>query len=142
MAYLLRGVERLQFADKNIALDLDRHAGQVAKVLGAVFGASSLTNTEYVGIGLDLLHGGMSYEALVTLADSVTEKTSSSDICEPLWTNVIGSAPSTQGVAPSKTMLDSGQLSVGQLTVLAADTSSNTQSIDLVGLSATGIEFI
>jgi hypothetical protein len=39
-------------------------------------------------------------------------------------------------------MLDSGQLSIGLLTTLAADTSSNTQHIDLVGLSLTGLEYV
>ena len=39
-------------------------------------------------------------------------------------------------------MLDSGQLSIGLLTTLAADTSFNTQHIDLVGLSLTGLEYV
>ena len=35
------------------SLDLDGHAGMTARILGAVFGASSIGNSAYVGIGLN-----------------------------------------------------------------------------------------
>ena len=85
----LKNVERLKFSDVSLALDLDGHAGQAAKLLGAVFGA----------------------------------------------------APTTDQVAPIVAILDSG-MSQGALTVLVADTSFNTEKINLVGLSQTGIEFM
>ncbi|MRD55498.1 hypothetical protein GH816_02950 [Betaproteobacteria bacterium LSUCC0115] len=142
VAYLLQDVERFVFTDKSLAVDLDGHAGQVAKILGAVFGSDSVANAEYVGIGLDLLDGGMSYSDLAALAVSVTGNTSSTDICNLLWENVIGSSATATDIAPFKSMLDTGQLSIGQLTTLAADTSFNTDNIDLVGLSEIGLEFI
>lgn len=133
---------RVEFQDSGLAFDLDGNAGRAAKILGAVFGAESLSNKEYVGIGLSLLDGGMSYEALATLAMSVTGKSSSTDVTTLLWTNVIGSAPSAADIAPFKSMLDSGQLSVGGLVALAADTTQNATNINLVGLASTGIEFV
>ena len=54
----LAGVERLQFADQQLALDLDGAAGQAARLLGAVFGPASVPNPGYVGIALSLLDGG------------------------------------------------------------------------------------
>jgi len=138
----LTNVERLKFSDVSVALDLDGNAGKVAKVLGAVFGKTALTNKEYVGIGLDLIDGGMGYQDLAALAVSVTKKTTSTDVCTLLWTNVFGKAPAAADIAPFKQMLDSGEISVGALTTLAADTSYNTINIDLVGLSQTGIEYI
>src|SRR6185436_19150789 len=45
----LVSVERLSFADRQVALDLDGHAGTVAKIMGAVFGAASVQNAQYVG---------------------------------------------------------------------------------------------
>jgi len=48
----LQGVERLVFSDRAIALDLDGHAGTVAKTLGAVFGSASVSKLDLVGIGL------------------------------------------------------------------------------------------
>jgi len=38
-------------------------------------------------------------------------------------------------------MQDSGQMSIGGLAALAADTSFNTTNIDLVGLSQTGLGY-
>jgi len=137
----LASVERVEFLDKNIAFDLDHHAGQVAKLLGAVFGSDSVSNAEYVGIGLDLLDGGMSYTDLASLAVSVSGKTSSTDVCNLLWENVIGSPATASDVAPFKAMLDSGQMSIGGLAALAADTSFNTTNIDLVGLARTGLGY-
>lgn len=138
----LANVQRIKFYNLTIAIDLDGNAGKVAKVLGAVFGKTALTNKEYVGIGLDLIDGGMGYQDLAALAVSVTKKTTSTDICTLLWTNMFGKAPTTADIAPFKQMLDSGEISVGALTTLAADTSYNTINIDLVGLSQTGIEYI
>jgi len=136
------GVERLRFSDVSLALDLDGNAGKVAKILGSIFGPSSVSNKTYVGIGLGLMDDGMSYEALAALAVSVTGKSSSTDVCTLLWTNVIGSAPTTADIAPFKAMLDSGQMSIGGLAALAADTSFNTTNIDLVGLTQIGLEYI
>lgn len=135
-------VERIQFSDSSLALDLNGNAGQVAKLLGAVFGAESVSDKNYVGIGLRLLDGGMSYQGLAALAVSAAGKSSSTDVCTLLWTNVMGSAPTTADIAPFKAMLDSGQMSIGSLTTLAADTSLNTANIGLVGLSQTGLEFV
>ena len=138
----LSNVERLQFSDVSVAFDIDGNAGKVAKILGAIFGPNSVSNKNYVGIGLDLIDDGMSYEALAALAVSAAGKSSSTDICTLLWTNVIGSAPTSADIAPFKAMLDSGQMSIGSLAALAADTSFNTANIDLVGLASTGIEYI
>lgn len=136
----LSNIERVQFQDTKVALDLDGHAGQVAKLLGAVFGPSSVTNKTYVGIGLSYLDGGMSYEALAALAVSVTGKSAPADVVNLLWTNVIGSAPSVDQAQPFIDMLNNGS-SIGTLATLAADTSINQVNIDLVGLSQTGLEF-
>jgi len=134
-------VERLQFSDLSLALDLDGNAGKVAKILGAIFGQSAVSNKTYVGIGLGYLDSGMSYDALAALAVSVTGKSSSTDICNLLWTNVVKTTPTAADIAPFKAMLDSGQMNIGSLAALAADTSFNTTNIGLVGLSQTGLEY-
>jgi hypothetical protein len=126
----------------SVALDIDGNAGKVAKILGAVFQASSVSNKNFVGIGLNLIDGGMSYEALAALAISAAGKSSSTDICTLLWTNVIGSAPTPADIAPFKTMLDSGQISIGSLATLAADIGLNTTNINLAGLIQTGLEYV
>lgn len=136
----LSSIERLQFSDVRLALDLDGRAGQVAKLLGAVFGTAAVANRAYVGIGLAQLDGGSSYEALAALAMSVTGKSTPADVVALLWGNVVGSAPSAQQAQPYIDMLNGG-MSIGQLTVLAADTSINTSNINLTGLATSGLEY-
>lgn len=135
-------VERLRFSDVSLALDLDGNAGTVAKVLGAIFGPSAVSNKTLVGIGLELMDEGMSKETLAALALSAVGTSSSREICSLLWTNVVGSAPLAADIEPFIAMLDSGQISAGNLVTLVADTSLNAANIDLAGLRQTGIEYI
>ncbi len=137
----LVNIERLQFEDSNLALDLVGHAGQTAKLLGAVFGASSINNAEFVGIGIAELDNGMSYEQLGELAFNVTGLTNHDEIVTLLWQNLFGAVPSEEERTPYIELLDDG-ISVGALTVIAADSSFNAENIDLVGLAETGIVFI
>jgi hypothetical protein len=140
--YLLQDVERLQFSDRSIALDLDGNAGKVARILGAVLGAQAVRNAEYVGIGIDLLDGGTGYDVLAAMAMSAVGKTTAADICSQLWLNLTGSAATPADIAPFVAMLDKGELSVGALTVLAANADINAANIGLVGLAQTGLEFL
>jgi hypothetical protein len=136
----ISGVERLKFSDSSVALDLDGNAGIAVKILGAVFGKSAVTNKAYVGIALDLLDKGISYDTLAGLALGVVKATSNDQIVTALWTNVVGSAPSAADKAPFVKLLQDG-MSAGSLAHLAADTALNTNSINLVGLAQTGIEY-
>lgn len=138
----LVNLERLQFANVKVAYDLEGAAGQTAKILGAVFGSTAVTNKEYAGIGLNLLDGGMGYEQLAALAMNAARKTTSADIVSLLWTNLFRSGPSAEQAKEYVELLDKGSISVGGLTVLAANHSLNTTNIDLVGLSQTGLEYI
>ena len=131
----------MKFADSLVALDLSGNAGQVAKILGAVFGTAALANKSYVGIGLSYLDGGMSYDALCALAMNAAGKTRNSDVVDLLWNNVVKTPIGAGDKAYYVGLLDQG-MSAGALTRFAADTILNTDSVNLVGLSLTGIEFI
>ena len=133
-------IERLQFSDASVALELDGHAGQVAKLLGAVFGKEAIGNKAYAGAGLALLDGGMGYEALATLALQVAGKSSAADVVALLWTNLVGSAPTAADAAPYIAMLDGG-MTIGALAVMAADLPLNAANIDLAGLAQTGLAY-
>jgi Ca2+-binding RTX toxin-like protein len=137
----LNGVERIKFTDTSVAIDLDGNAGITARILGAVVGKQSLTNKEYVGIGLDLLDKGMSYSALAALALEAVGLNSNDKIVTALWTNVIGLAPTAAEKAPFINMLENG-FSRGELAKLAAETQENAANIGLVGLAQTGIEYL
>ena len=140
---LIDDIERLQFTDGSLALDLDGNAGTVAKILGAVFGADEVSNKEYAGIGLSYLDSGdWNFETLGALAMGVLAPVDNTEICEILWENVAGSPAEVSDIAPFVSMLDNEELSVGELVVLAANTAQNLENIDFVGLQSTGLEYI
>jgi hypothetical protein len=137
-------VERLHFSDMSVALDMSGHAGTVAKLIAAVFGSSFLSNSQYVGIGLNLMDSGMSESALADLAvhttlfQSLAGSTSNTDFVKLVYHNVIGTDPSAGELATYVGMLNSGQQTQASLAVMAAETSQN--QAHLVGVQG-GIDF-
>jgi serralysin len=144
----LVAVERIEYSNAKVAIDLDGNAGIVAQVVRGIFGGSALKIKEYVGIGLQLVDGGMSLEQLVSLALSTGEFTalagsrSHRDVVKALYTNVAGKAPSTAELDGLTALLDQGQYTPDSLALLACTHPWNTGSADLVGLAATGIEYV
>ena len=138
----LTAIERLKFGDIGLALDLDGHAGQVAKLLGAVFGAATVANQEYVGIGLSKADNGLSYEQLGEFAINARGLKTADEMVTLLWNNLFGSSPSEADKSPYIESLNGGKMSIGALAVLAADSSFNTDNINLVGLTQSGIVFV
>ena len=138
---MLVEVERLQFNDVRLALDLNGNAGTTAKILGAVFGKESLSNKNYVGIGLHFLDSGWTYDNLAGLALDAADAKKNDQIVSLLWNNVIGTKPTAADKQPFIALLENG-MSAGALAHLAADTSFNITNINLVGLAQTGIEYI
>jgi Ca2+-binding RTX toxin-like protein len=140
----LTNVERLQFSDGHLALDLSGNAGEVAKILGAVFGAGSVANQHFVSIGLHFTDTGMSYADLMQLAINAAlgaNASSHSAVVNLLYTNVIGVAPDAATLALFTSLLDNGTYTVAGLGVLAADISYNTDHVNLTGLAATGLAY-
>ncbi len=140
----LAQTERLQFVDGKLALDLGGSAGEVAKILGAVFGPASVANREYAGIGLQLKDAGMSYEALMSLAlgAALGPGASHGAVVDLLYSNVVGVAPTADARAHFIGLLDSGQFTPATLGLLAADHELNLARIDLVGLQLAGLPYV
>lgn len=147
----LTNIERLRFADVSVALDLNASAGITAKIIGAVFGTTFLRNKDFVGIGLQLLDGGMTYEQLVALAvgtdlfkqlaGSANRVVTNAQFVTFVYFNVVGSAPGPEDLAYFTGWLDTGTYTQSSLAFLACETDINMLHIDLVGLSRAGIEF-
>lgn len=135
-------VERLGFRDVNLAFDIDDHAGKVAKLLASVFGADAVHNTLYAGIGLQLIDDGMSYAALAALAIGVTPAKTREAVVSLLWSNLMGSAPTTAQAQPFVDMLNTDLSNVGTLGVLAADYAAVVGVVDLDHLGQVGLAYI
>ncbi|HSH88839.1 MAG TPA: M10 family metallopeptidase C-terminal domain-containing protein, partial [Ramlibacter sp.] len=140
----LTGIERITFNDARVALDLDGNAGTVAKILGAVLGASSAHNAVYAGLGLGALDGGMSAETLAqyAIAARLGAGASNSAVVKLLFNNIAGVTPADDYLASYVQLLDNGSFTQGGLAMAAAQHEMNLANIDLVGLAATGLEYI
>lgn len=137
----LSNIERIQFSDTNLAIDLDGNAGITAKILGAVFGKNSVNNKNYVGIGLNYLDAGWTYDNLAGLALDASGAKTNDQIVNLLWINIFGVAPTVSQKSPYIKMLTDG-MTAGALGHFAADTSFNATNIDLIGLVQNGIEYL
>lgn len=138
----LHQVERLEFRDGNLALDLDGAAGQVARILGTVFGPAAVGNREYAGIGLSLADRGASELDLVQLALQVRLGAASNEaVVRLLYENVIGAPPPDADLQHFKGLLDNGTSSQAGLAVMAAGTQYLAERIHLVELVAQGLPY-
>lgn len=142
----LANIERLTFADKAMAIDLTPagSAGKTVEILNAAFGAGALSNPNFVGIGLRLFDAGytMDQVALLCVNTGLVSASDNASFVTALWFNVMGTPISEGTLAVLKGLLDTGAWSQASLLALAAETPSNQQHIDLVGLSNTGIEYV
>ena len=138
----LQAVERVRFADVGLAFDIDGNAGNVARLLVAVFGLPSLRDPSHVGIGLDLADKGRDAQALATFAINFTGLTTPQAVVAQLWTNVVGSPPTAEQAKPFVDQLTSSQLTPGQMAWFAATSALNETNVDLVGLAKTGLAFV
>ena len=94
----LSNVERLQFSDKKIAVDLSagEAAGNTVRIIGAAFDAPAIQqHPDWVGIGLDLFDSGMRMQAVSDLVVHIMGL-SNTDFVTTVYANVVGSAPSME----------------------------------------------
>ena len=139
---LLSSIERLSFKDVKLALDLDGHAGDVVKVIGAVFGSSALVqHPEYTGIGLGYMDSGMSGTQLMALALKAVNLSTSQKLVSQLWLNVMHREGSPSDLQPFIQILNTGT-APEDLGMMAANSAQNLSSVNLVGLSNTGVIFV
>jgi hypothetical protein len=106
-----------------------------------VFGTTYVKNPTFTGIGLAYLDSGMAYKDLAKLAADVAGLTTPDAIVSALWKNVIGSTATEANKAPYIKLLNDG-MSVGDLVVLASDSSINLQSINFTEISTSGLTYI
>jgi len=129
--------------DEGLALDLNGDAGLVATTIGAIFGVASVQNAHYVGVGLQLLEQGATYEALMQLAldARLGANASHKAVVDLLYTNVIGVAPTAAQEAPFVALLDSGQYTPAALGILAAQQPQNLAGVNIEFWSKVGLPF-
>ena len=133
-------IERIEFSDLNLALDINGSAGQVAKILGAVFGASYISNYTYAGIGLSYLDGGMSYKDLCGLAAAAAGLSTPDVLVTSLLKNIYSTEPTNESKASYLQSIANGN-SYAQIVEQLADSLSNIKNIKLTDLANTGLAY-
>lgn len=136
----LVNVERVEFSDMSVALDVSGPAGQVAKILGSVFGPSYVSNTEFAGIGFAYLDGGMSYLDLCGLAAGAAGLSTPDLLVTTLLRNTTGTEPTALSKSSYLQSISNGS-SYASVVQQIADSSANAQSIKLTDIANTGLAF-
>jgi Ca2+-binding RTX toxin-like protein len=140
----LTNVERVAFTDAKIALDLDGNAGMAAKLLGVVLGASYVHDASTMGIVIGALDAGASAEAVLHagLELRLGHAPTNEAVVALLLTNLTDAPAWPQAVATYADVLDSGAYTQTSLAMAAANHQINMDHIGLVGLAASGVEYI
>jgi hypothetical protein len=139
----LISIERIKFLDRGIALDLSGNAGTTAKILGAFLGGSGIQRADLVGVGLDLLDSGTTYEGFLQAAlDAVFgQNPSGATLVNHFYGTLTGQSAPQSLIEQYGSLIDNGSLSPVSLAMQVAENELNLQNIDLVGLATTGIEY-
>lgn len=141
----LANVERLQFSDLRIALDVaDGAAGFTAQLIGAVYGAGYALMPHLVGTGLRYLDGGTSRDQLTRLAleDRLGAGYGADQYISLLYQNLVGQPIPADQLALWKSRVASGELTDVSLTLLASAMPENNANIGLTGLIEQGITYL
>ena len=87
-------IERIQFLDSNLAVDLDGNAGDAARFLGILLGKESVSNQNFAGIVIDFLDRGVSYNELMQIGlDAVLGPgASGASVVDLIYKNLVGSS--------------------------------------------------
>jgi len=147
-ADVLYGVERLSFADGKMAYDINGNAGAAALIIGTVVGKAALKNKELVGNVIEMLDSGSTVigisENIVNsgVIDSLAGGSDNVSFVKLLMRNVLGSDGDATVVNSLSSALDLGFATKSSMLATASQLDATKLQIDLVGLSASGIEYV
>lgn len=140
----LTGIERLSFTDTNVALDFNGSARSVAQIIRAVIGPAALDLPLYVGYGLQAADDGATYSELVALAVSASPLAgaNSREFVGAVYRNVFGAQIDAATLDLFAGLVDTGSYTKATLADLASRQDANVNSVEIVGLAATGIDYV
>jgi hypothetical protein len=142
----LVGIERVVFSDRSVAFDTLGSAGSAARIIGAAFGTANMT-AAFMGIGIRLFDGGISMHDAAQLALGtplflqLAGGHDDTSFVKEVFLNVVGRVPTFAEQSYYVGVLASG-VSQADLLASAANSVFTADTIDLVGLGQTGVEYI
>jgi hypothetical protein len=140
----LISIERVVFNDRSIAIDIDGNAGITAKVLGAFLGEAGVSQPDLVGLCLDLLDRGLTYEGLLGQAINAFfgSAPDGAEIVRHFYQSLTGQTAPEDLVNQYAVLIDGGSLATVDLAKQVAEHELNIQNIGLIGLTQTGLDYI
>jgi hypothetical protein len=142
----LVNVERVEFSDRSVAFDTLGSAGSAARIIGAAFGTANMT-AAFMGVGIRLFDGGISMHDAAQLALGtplflqLAGGRDDASFVKAVFLNVVGHPPTFAEQSYYVGVLASG-VSQADLLAAAANSVFVADTIDLVGLGQTGIDYI
>ena len=143
----LANIERLQFSNTKVALDMTGNAGDAARLIGALLGPSYVKDKALAGVVIGLLDQNYSTQTIATLGlgtntyIGLAGSSSNEDFVKHVFKNVIGRPPVEAELQTYVGMLSAGT-SQAALAVMAAETEFTAEKIGLTGLVLNGWEYI
>jgi Ca2+-binding RTX toxin-like protein len=143
----LSNIERLQFSNSKVALDMTGNAGEAARLIGALLGPTYVKDKALAGIVIGLMDQNYSPQTIAALGLGTSMylglagSSSNEDLVKHVFKNVIGRGPAEAELQTYVGMLSAGT-SQAALAVMAADTEFTAAQIGLTGLALHGWEFI
>ena len=143
----LSNIERLQFSNGKVALDLGGNAGQAARLIGALLGPSFIKDKALAGVVIGLIDQDYSIESIANLGLNTSfylalaGSTKHEDFVNHVFRNVVGRPPEAIEQKTYVDMLNAGN-SQAALAVMAAGTEFTASQIGLTGLTSHGWDFI
>lgn len=147
----LNSIERLQFADKKIAIDLSTagNAGKALEFIGVIANPLISAPTA-IGVILSLFDQGKSMHDVSQLAIDVglirnlAGSNSNIDLAKLVFRNVIGSEASLENAQALAANIQGsgGSMTQADFISTVAQLALNQQHINLVGLQTTGVEYV
>ncbi len=143
----LTNIERLQFSNGKVALDLTGNAGKAARLMGALLGPTYVNDKALAGVVIGLFDQNYSSEAIASLGLgtsfylAMAGSASNEDFVTHVFRNVIGRAPQVAELKTYVDMLNSGT-SQAALAVMASETEFTATQIGLTGLTLHGWDYM
>jgi len=143
----LSNIERIQFSNGKVALDLGGNAGQAARLIGALLGPSFIKDKALAGVVIGLIDQDYSIESIANLGLNTSfylalaGSTKHEDFVNHVFRNVVGRPPEANEQKTYVDMLNAGT-SQAALAVMAAGTEFTASQIGLTGLTSHGWDFI
>lgn len=144
---LLKGIERIWFSNKHIALDvgIEQNAGKALLFLSTI-NPNLIHNPAWLGEIIGLFDNGNSMESVfhwaLNTANALSRPLSNQSLIQLVYHNLIGVDPNTATINSLLGFMDGRTASYSQAQFLTAVAELNIKPIELLGLQQTGIEYL